>query len=68
MSIPRMLIILGVALILLGVLWPWITRLGFGHLPGDIAIERDGFHLYIPLMTSLIVSIVLSVILWLLSR
>jgi hypothetical protein len=50
------------------VLWPWITRLGFGHLPGDIAIERDGFHLYIPLMTSLIVSIVLSVILWLLSR
>ena len=53
MSIPRMLIILGLALILLGVLWPWITRLGLGLLPGDIAIERDGFHLYIPLMTSL---------------
>jgi Protein of unknown function (DUF2905) len=43
-------------------------QLGLGRLPGDIVIERDNFRLYIPVVTSLIVSIVLSAILWLLNR
>lgn len=64
----RFLIILGVVLIGLGLLWPLILKLGLGRLPGDIVIERDGFRLYVPLMTSLIVSVVLSLILWLLNR
>jgi hypothetical protein len=51
-----------------GVAWPSIDRLGLGRLPGDIAIERSGFFLYFPLMTSLIISVVLSVILWLVNR
>jgi hypothetical protein len=64
----RWLIILGVVLILAGLLWPWLTRLGLGRLPGDIVIERDGFRLYFPLMTSILVSLVLSLILWRLGR
>lgn len=64
----RWLIILGVVLVLAGLLWPWITRLGLGRLPGDILIERDHFRLYIPITTSILVSIVLSLILWLLNR
>ena len=48
--------------------WPLIDRLGLGPLPGDIAIERSGFSLYFPLMTSFIISVVLSVILWLVNR
>ena len=52
----------------LGMLWPLIARFGLGRLPGDIVIERENFRLYIPIMTSLIVSIVLSVILWLINR
>jgi len=64
----RWLIILGIVLILAGLLWPWLTRLGLGRLPGDIVIERDGFRLYVPLMTSILISIVLSLILWLLGR
>ena len=68
MSIERLLIILGIVLVGLGMLWPLITRLGLGRLPGDIVIERDNFRLYIPIMTSLIVSIVLSLILWLINR
>jgi hypothetical protein len=68
MSAGRMLIILGIVLVVLGMLWPLITRLGLGRLPGDIVIERENFRLYIPIMTSLIVSIVLSVILWLINR
>ena len=64
----RWLIILGVVLILAGVLWPWLTKLGLGRLPGDIVIERDGFRFYFPLMTSILISLVLSLILWLLGR
>ena len=52
----------------MGILWPWVSRLGLGRLPGDIVIERENFRLYIPVATSVIISVVLSVILWLLNR
>lgn len=61
----RWLIIAGVALIVLGIAWPYLGKLGLGRLPGDIRIERDGFTLYLPITTSIIVSLVLSLILWL---
>ena len=64
----RWLIILGVVLVVLGLLWPWLTKLGFGRLPGDIVIERENFRVYIPITTSLLISIVLSLVLWLLNR
>lgn len=64
----RWLIILGVVLVLAGLLWPWLTRLGLGRLPGDIVVERENFRFYIPITTSLLVSLVLSLILWLLNR
>ena len=68
MSLGRWLITLGVVLVVLGLLWPWISRLGLGRLPGDIVMERDNFRLYIPIVSSLLISIVLSVILWLVNR
>ena len=52
MSAGRLLIILGIVLVALGMLWPLVTRLGLGRLPGDIVIERESFRLYIPIMTS----------------
>ena len=64
----RTLIIFGLVLVAAGVLWPFIGRLGLGRLPGDIAIQRPGFSVSFPLMTSLIISVVLSVILWLVNR
>lgn len=64
----RWLIILGVVLILAGLLWPWLTRLGLGRLPGDIVVERDNFRLYFPITISILISIVVSLILWLLNR
>ncbi len=64
----RWLIILGVVLVVAGLLWPWLTRLGLGRLPGDIVIERDNFRFYFPITTSILVSIVLSLILWFLNR
>ena len=64
----RWLIVLGALLILIGVAWPWLQRLGLGRLPGDIVIEREGVRIYIPIATSILVSVVLSVLLWLFNR
>ena len=64
----RGLIIFGIVLIAMGLLWPVISKLGLGRLPGDIVIERENFRLYVPIMTSLIISIVLSLLLWLFNR
>lgn len=62
------LVILGVALVVLGLAWPLLERLGLGRLPGDFRIERDGFSFYFPLTTSIIVSLAASLIIWLLRR
>jgi len=66
--VRRLLIVFGVVLIVLGVLWPLVAKIGLGRLPGDITIERDNFRLYIPLATSLLISVVLSLVLWLIGR
>ena len=68
-GMAKVLIVVGLALaaigavIYLGGRIPWL-----GHLPGDIRIQREHFSFYFPLTTSILVSIVLSVILWLLRR
>jgi hypothetical protein len=64
----RWLIVLGVVLIGIGLLWPVLSRLGLGRLPGDIVIERENFQFYFPITTSLLISVILSVILWLINR
>ncbi|HYW03541.1 MAG TPA: DUF2905 domain-containing protein [Gammaproteobacteria bacterium] len=61
----RALIVTGVLLVVLGVAWPWLSRLGLGHLPGDILIRRRGFTFWFPLTTSILVSLVLTLIFWL---
>ena len=64
----RWLIGIGLALVVLGLLWPWLSRLGLGRLPGDIVIERGAFRFYFPIVTCLVVSVLVSLILWLLNR
>lgn len=68
MNVSRLLVTLGIVLLVAGLLWPWLSRLGLGRLPGDIAVKRDGFSFYFPITTSILVSIVLSVIVWLLRK
>ena len=67
-GIARFLIVLGAVLILLGLLMPWLGKLGLGRLPGDIVIERENFSFYFPITTSILVSLLLSAIFWLLQR
>jgi hypothetical protein len=64
----RLLIVAGVIAIIVGIAWPWLARLGLGRLPGDFHVQRDGFSIYFPLTTSIVVSIVISLIIWLLRR
>jgi len=66
--VSRILITAGLLLIVAGVLWPLLQWLGFGRLPGDIVIERDNMRLYIPIVTSLVVSGLLTLVLWLINR
>lgn len=60
----RFLIALGVILIVGELVWPWIGKLGLGRLPGDIRFERDGFRFYFPITTGLLISVVVTLILW----
>ena len=64
----RVLITIGLILVVIGLLWPVIQRLGLGHLPGDIVIERENIRFYFPITTLIVVSIVISLILWILRK
>jgi len=68
MDVSRFLIVLGLAIVIAGLLWPFLAKTGIGRLPGDIMIERENFTLYIPLMSGLLISVVFSALLWLLAR
>ena len=64
----RTLIYIGILLIVLGLLWPWLQKSGLGRLPGDIVIERGNSRFYFPIVTSLIVSLIITLIFWLFRR
>jgi hypothetical protein len=64
----RALIVLGVVIAATGLAWPWLRRLPFGRLPGDVHVVREGFSFHFPIVTCIVISIVVSVILWLFRR
>jgi uncharacterized membrane protein len=64
----RILIIVGVILVIVGLLWPYITKLGLGRLPGDIVVEKENMRFYFPIVTSIIISLVLTLLFWLFRR
>jgi len=68
MDPAKALIVMGAAFIVAGLVWFAAGRLGLGHLPGDIVIERGNFKLYLPLGTSILISLVLTGVIWLIGR
>ena len=68
MNVGRILVIAGVILVVVGLAWPWLSRLPFGRLPGDILIDRPDLKVFVPITTMIIISVVLSVLLWLFRR
>ncbi|HNR14547.1 MAG TPA: DUF2905 domain-containing protein [Thermodesulfobacteriota bacterium] len=61
----KVLLIFGTVVLIAGFLWPWLKRIPLGHLPGDIIITRPHVTIYIPITTMILISIVLSLLLWL---
>lgn len=64
----RALIVIGCVIAAVGLFWPWLSKLGLGRLPGDIRIETESGGFYFPIVTCIVISAVLSLILWLLRR
>ena len=67
-NMQRILIILGVIILIVGFLWPWIIKLPIGKLPGDIIIDKPNFKVYIPITTMIIISLLLTLIFWLFKK
>lgn len=64
--LARLLMVAGVVLFVVGLaLWLGAGKLPLGRLPGDIAVRRPGFSFYFPLASSLLVSLLLTLALWL---
>ncbi len=66
--VQRLLIGLGSLIILAGLFWPWLAKLPFGRLPGDILVDKPGFKVFAPFTSMLVLSIVLSLIVWFFRR
>ncbi len=64
----RALILIGLVIVAIGLLWPWLSRLPLGQLPGDIIIRRENVSFFFPITTMILVSVVISAILWLFQR
>lgn len=64
----RGLIVLGIVLIVIGLAWPWLSKLGLFRLPGDIVIERNGFRFYFPVTSMVLLSLAVSLLIWLFRR
>ena len=65
---PKLLIIVGAAVVVLGLAWLVAQRLGLGRLPGDFVIEGEKFKIYVPVASCLILSIVLTLLFRLFGR
>ncbi|TWI57569.1 Protein of unknown function (DUF2905) [Pseudomonas duriflava] len=64
----RTLIVIGLLIVAVGLLWPWVSRLPLGHLPGDIVVKRENFSFFFPITTMILISAVISAVLWLMNR
>lgn len=59
----KWLVLIGGLIVAIGLLWPWLGKIPWGRLPGDIVIERENARFYFPITTMLIISVVISIIL-----
>ena len=64
----RFLVVLGLVLLVVGLLWPYLSQIGLGRLPGDIVIQRENATFYFPLMTCLLLSVLFSLVFWVVNR
>jgi hypothetical protein len=68
LNMQRVLIVLGLIVLAAGIGWPWLRKLPLGRLPGDIHIVREGFSFHFPIVSCIVVSLLVSLILWIFRR
>ena len=64
----KVLIIIGIVILAIGLLWPWLGKLPLGRLPGDIVVDRPGLKVFFPITTMILLSLALSAAVWLFSK
>ncbi|OEU72558.1 MAG: hypothetical protein BA864_15250 [Desulfuromonadales bacterium C00003093] len=64
----KTLIVMGIIIVLAGLLWPWLSKLPFGRLPGDLVIDKPGLKIFFPITSMLLVSGLISLLMWLLRK
>lgn len=60
----RALIVIGLAVLVAGLLWPWVSQLPLGRLPGDIVIDKPNLKIFLPITTMILVSALVTLLLW----
>ncbi|AWN75809.1 DUF2905 domain-containing protein [Legionella anisa] len=60
----KILIITGIILLITGIFWPFIKKIGLGKLPGDIIIQKNNFTFYFPITTCILISLIIMLIFW----
>ena len=64
----KKIILFGVLIILFGILWPYLKKIGLGSLPGDIKIMKENYSFFFPITTCILVSVFLSILFWLFKK
>lgn len=64
----RFLIVVGLVMIAAGLAWPWLRKLPLGRLPGDIHVVKEGFSFNFPIVTCIVISLVVSLLIWIFRR
>jgi hypothetical protein len=67
-NVQKILILIGVVVIIIGLTWPWLSKLPFGKLPGDIVVDKPNFKFFFPITSMIIVSAIVSLIAWLIRK
>ena len=64
----KIFIVAGIIILVIGLLWPWLGKIPLGRLPGDILIDRPNLKVYFPITTMILISVVISLLLWFFRR
>lgn len=67
-NIQKFLIAAGIIIVVIGFLWPWISKLPIGKLPGDIVVDKPNFKFFFPITSMILISVVISFIIWLIKK
>lgn len=67
-NIQKYLIVIGLIIVLIGLFFPYISKIPLFRLPGDIVIEKPNFKFYFPIVSMIIISVILSIVFWVIKK